>query len=408
MIAHPKLFRGFLLSAVLLALSDKGQAQFTYKTNNGAITITGYTGSGGNVTIPDTINELPVAVIGHDAFSRNTNVTSVVIPNSVIVVEGNITTGGARPSLGAFEACYGLTNVAIGNGVANMGSRAFGSCTNLIAITVDINNSAFSSVAGVLFDKAQMTLLQYPARRTGECYTIQDSVTKVAADAFENCINLNSVTIPDSVTNMGPAAFRYCFNLNTVTIGNGVTIIDRDAFSSCTSLTNARIPNSVKSISRDAFYNCTNLTSITIGNGVIGISPAAFACCYGLTGIYFMGNAPYLIPSSIYVGAFYGDTATVYYLPATTGWGTNYGGLPTAFWLPQAQPSGASFRVQTNQFGFNIAWASGIAVVVEACTNLTNPVWQAVQTNTLTAGAAYFSDPQWTNYPGRFYRVRWP
>ena len=30
--------------------------------------------------------------------------------------------------------------------------------------------------------------------------------------------------------------------------------------------------------------------------------------------------------------------------------------------------------MQTNQFGFNINWASGMVVVVEACTDLTNPV----------------------------------
>jgi hypothetical protein len=46
--------------------------------------------------------------------------------------------------------------------------------------------------------------------------------------------------------------------------------------------------------------------------------------------------------------------------------------------------------------------------MVEACTNFTNPVWQPVQTNTLTGGSSYFSDPQWTNYPARFYRFRSP
>jgi hypothetical protein len=44
--------------------------------------------------------------------------------------------------------------------------------------------------------------------------------------------------------------------------------------------------------------------------------------------------------------------------------------------------------------------------VVEASTDLIN--WQPVQTNTLTSGSVYFSDPQWTNYPGRFYRLRSP
>jgi hypothetical protein len=74
--------------------------------------------------------------------------------------------------------------------------------------------------------------------------------------------------------------------------------------------------------------------------------------------------------------------------------------------LPQAQTGDGSFGVQTNQFGFNINWAGGQTVVVEASTDLIN--WQAEQTNILTTGSAYFSDPQWTNYPGRFYRLRSP
>ena len=90
--------------------------------------------------------------------------------------------------------------------------------------------------------------------------------------------------------------------------------------------------------------------------------------------------------------------------------GTNFAqltGLPTVLWNPQVQ-NDASFGVQTNQFGFNITGSSNLVIVVEACTNLANPVWQPVQTNTLTGGSSYFSDPQWTNYPARFYRLRSP
>jgi hypothetical protein len=70
--------------------------------------------------------------------------------------------------------------------------------------------------------------------------------------------------------------------------------------------------------------------------------------------------------------------------------------------------NGPGFGVQTNQFGFNIFWATNIPVVVEACTNLASPVWQPVATNTLDGGSSYFSDPQWKNYPARFYRLRSP
>jgi hypothetical protein len=109
---------------------------------------------------------------------------------------------------------------------------------------------------------------------------------------------------------------------------------------------------------------------------------------------------------------FYNDnTATVYYLPGTTGWGATFGGRPTALWFlpnPLILTSGPSFGVQTNRFGFIISWATNLPVVVEACTNLPNPIWAPVRTNTLIGGSSYFSDPQWTNYPGRFYRLRWP
>ena len=61
-------FRVLLPLLLLLALPAAVQAQFTYTTNNGAITITGYTGPGGAVTIPSTINGLPVTSIGDQAF----------------------------------------------------------------------------------------------------------------------------------------------------------------------------------------------------------------------------------------------------------------------------------------------------------------------------------------------------
>jgi hypothetical protein len=67
-----------------------------------------------------------------------------------------------------------------------------------------------------------------------------------------------------------------------------------------------------------------------------------------------------------------------------------------------------NFEVWSNNFGFIVSWAPNTQVVVEACTNLANPVWSSVATVTLTGGSAYFSDAQWTNYPDRFYRLRSP
>ncbi len=77
--------------------------------------------------------------------------------------------------------------------------------------------------------------------------------------------------------------------------------------------------------------------------------------------------------------------------------------------LPVPAPVGfASVGVQANQFGFIITGATNLVIVVEACTKLADPTWYPLQTNTLTGGSFHFSDPRWTNYPARFYRVGIP
>lgn len=55
---------GQLLLLLLLTLPAVVEAQFDYTINEGTITITGYTGSGGAVAIPGTINGLPVTESG--------------------------------------------------------------------------------------------------------------------------------------------------------------------------------------------------------------------------------------------------------------------------------------------------------------------------------------------------------
>ena len=191
-----------------------------------------------------------------------------------------------------------------------------------------------------------------------------------------------AVTIPSTI-----------YNLPVTSIG-----VEAFFYSSLTSVT---IPNSVTSIEEEAFIMSAGLTNVTIGANVASIGDYAFYGC-GLTGVYFQGNAP----SATNVFS-YGN-ATVYSLPETTGWSSFFDIFPTALWLPKINGCSTGSLGQPNQFGFNINWASGRVVVVEACTNFTNPVWQPVQTNILTGGSCYFSDPQWTNYPGRFYRLRSP
>ncbi len=264
---------------------------------------------------------------------------------------------------GAFNECKSLTSVTIPDSVTSIGQGAFGWCTSLTNVT------------------------------------IPNSVTSIGDNAFWACTSLTTVTIPDSVTNIGYCAFNQCTSLTSVSLGNSVTSIREWAFNGCTSLTTVTIPDSVTNIGYCAFNQCTSLTSVSLGNSVTNIGANAFEYCAGLMGVYFAGNAPSLGSS-----VFGGDPATLYYLPGTTGWSATFGGRPTVLWNPQAQNPG----VRTNQFGFSITGTTNLVIVVEAATNLANPAWSVVGTNTLTGGSSYFSDPQWANYPARFYRLRSP
>jgi len=227
------------------------------------------------------------------------------------------------------------------------------------------------------------------------------------------------------VISIGDYAFSSCTNLTGITIPNSVTNIGQYAFAFCTSLVSVPIPDGVTSIAWYLFDGCSNLASITIPGSVYGVGLGTFQDCPNLKGVYFKGDIPgffgdlYYDPGcrclrhsyEVFLGAT--TNVTLYYLPGTSGWGSTASGHPTVLWNPQPQTSDTSFGVRTNQFGFNIAGSSNLVIVVEACADLANPVWTPVSTNTLktfigTNGTSYFSDPQWTNSPGRFYRLRSP
>jgi hypothetical protein len=296
---------------LVLALPAAAQVQFNYVTTNGTITITKYTGAGGAVTIPSTINKLPVTTVGRYAFYDCTNLTRVTIPDSVTSIGD-----------GAFGGCTSLTSVTIPTSVTSIGDSTFYSCTSLTSVTIP---DSVTSIGDVVF--ASCTSLT--------SVTIGNGVTSIGHHAFASCTSLTSFTIPNSVTSIGDMAFGECTSLTNVTIPDSVTSIGNSAFSRCTSLTSVTIPNSVSSIGDDAFSHCTSLTRVTIGNGVASIGRWAFWSCSSLIGVYFQGNAP-SVGSSVFSDA---NNATIYYLPGTTGWGPTFGGRPTAPLVDTARPS---------------------------------------------------------------------
>jgi hypothetical protein len=410
------------------------QIPFTYTTNaDNTLAIASYTGPGGEVTIPTNVNGLTVTSVGEAAFYGSSligviipgsvtnigvsafqccsNIPSVTIPSGVTSIGDcaffecssltNVTTSDGLTSIGGLAfANSGLITASIPRSVTNIGEFAFQGCHGLETIAVDPENVSYSSLDGVLFDKAQTTLIQYPCGKSGS-YSIPGTVAWIENSALAECSLLSSVTIPGTVTNIGEYVLSRCNNLTNATLGEGLTSVAFGMFCGCASLASISIPDSVTNIEGNAFSGCSSLTSLTIPDSVTSIGEEAYMSCAKLMGVFFEGSAPSGGTSCL-------GRATVYYLPGTVGWGSSFGGSPAVLWNPLIQAGDGSFGVLNNQLGFNITGTTNIPIVVEACADLAHPVWIPLQSVSLTTGSFYFNDPQWTNYPNRYYRIRSP
>jgi len=501
-----------ILSGLLLLAAQATQAQFTYITNNGAIIITGYTGPGGPVTIPASTNGLPVTAIEGPAGFENKGITSVAIPGSVTniqagefapntvltaftvdptnpvyssaggvlfdktqttlfeyppglggsyIVPGSVTGIGDSAfaacyylssvtlsntvTLGAeaFAFCFGLTSVAIPAGVTSIEPGAFLNCDNLTAFTVDPGNAFYSSAGGVLFDKNQQTLIDFPVGLSGS-YAVPNGVTAIGPDAFFLCVNLTSVTMPASVTTLDDQAFGDCSGLTSITLGAGVNQISTSAFGGCTQLTAINVnptnlffssisgvvydksqatlvrlptgypgsyttPGSVTSIAAYAAEDCA-LSALTLTAGVTNIGELAFQGCGNLTGVTILSP---VVSLGLFTFADCSRLATVIIHGGVSSFGIDafiYSSAQVSFYFlgnAPAQPDPSTFLGDTAATVYYLAgttgWASSFGglptVELEPIAITANPTnGPAPLTVNFTAGAVDNADNPVTNW----------
>jgi hypothetical protein len=131
--------------------------------------------------------------IENNTFNGCTNLTGIILPNSVTSIGEN-----------AFNGCTSLASVNIPNGVTSIEYSAFNRCISLTSI--NIPNSV--TIIGI-------AAFQSCAKLTS--ITIPSSVTSIADSAFNRCTGLTSVTIPGSVKSIGNWSFGNNPNLVSVT-----------------------------------------------------------------------------------------------------------------------------------------------------------------------------------------------
>jgi hypothetical protein len=205
-------------------------SDFNSTINNGEVTITGYTGTGGVVEIPTMIGGLPVTTIGQNAFQSKSSVTAVVIPNGVTTIMD-----------AAFAGCSGMTAITLPNSLTSIGGYVFDGCSSLQSIT------------------------------------IPDGVISIGPNAFAWCTSLASITLPSGLKKIISGTFWACNNLTSITIPGGVDEIQYNAFLNCSKLASVYFQgNTPPTFGADPFSG--------IASGAVGYYPAtASAAWQGVT-----------------------------------------------------------------------------------------------------------------------------
>lgn len=222
-----------LLSLILVSCSDKKiddltsindyiAPSYTHKIETGTLTfaenvgqtaiITDYVGlyTAHEVTVPDTIAERTVSVIGQEAFYYCTSITKIELPSTITVIGD-----------WAFAGCTSLETIVIPASVTSIGKGAFYGCTSLKSIV-------FEGEALVLVDD-----FAFGNCTELEAIDLPSSVSSLGVQAFLNCESLTSFTSPESLKSIGDMAFYGCGALNAdgaLVLNESITEIGKFAF----------------------------------------------------------------------------------------------------------------------------------------------------------------------------------
>ena len=325
--------------------------------------ITGYIGSGVNVTVPATIAGFPVLGLEKGAFDNCDTVTSITVSEGIVAVWE-----------GAINYCLNLESVYLPSSCLYISGESIKICSKLKSILVSDANTSFFSRDGVLYQNTSDTILiEYPSGKTNASFSVPNDVTRIDPNAFDCCFDLEKVTLPSGLTFIGEGAFQSCTGLEEVFIPSSVTTIEFAPFVLCHSLKSITVadgndqfcsengvlytkdgsiliefpagsdltsfvaPSSVKEIAPSAFegsnnlvfvnvssvsqidymafWNCENLKEIVLSNVLEFVGAKAFDGCLSLNTVCYWGTSGDLAGLEIYDDNDPLLYASLYYLP---------------------------------------------------------------------------------------------
>ncbi len=243
-----------------------------------------------------------------NAFAYRTSLHKVVLPDSLTTIGSSAFEGcsqlsylnipGCLASLGD-KALMGtsISKVKLPESLKEIGAASLAS-TNLEAILLSEDSKAFILSEGVLYSADGKTLIQYPAKRDGDLFTVPSTVTRIGDNAFEGAGGLKVITLENKNTILGDAAFKKCSSLVKFDLPANCDTIPSYLFEGCEMISDISLPKNLKVISDGAFWGCSSLSGFKLPATVDSIGNFGFAYCKSITSFDFSnvrnyGNAAF-------------------------------------------------------------------------------------------------------------------
>ncbi len=211
------------------------------------------------IVLPDTVTE-----IRESAFLQCPELKTITVPESVKKIgeaafaecaklETIEFKGAETIGRGIFSGCGALKKVTAAGCLKEwQDEEPFVYCPMLEEINIGEGDGNYSSDNGILYSKDKTTLLCYPANKSGDSFTVPDSVKEIGISAFLNNKNIKSVKM-SKVEKILAYAFEGCSNLSSVEVSECLNTLEADAFYNCTSLKSLRLYENLKTIGPYAF-----------------------------------------------------------------------------------------------------------------------------------------------------------
>ena len=218
--------------------------------------------------IPEEIDGYKVEQIRYWAFRGRSDITTVVIPDSVVEIGSS-----------SFSECRSLSSVKLSSNLKTLGYGAFYNCDKLTSIMIPKS-----------LEKATRAVMTGGDGPFSDCdnlknVTFEAGTTRIAENLFGDCKGLEKIEIPDTVQSIEYRAFYKCGSLTDVKIGSEVTKIGYGAFEDCSKLAAIMIPDSVVEIESNSFSECKSLSSVKLSSNLKTLGYGAFYNCDKLTSI---------------------------------------------------------------------------------------------------------------------------